>query len=79
MKLTSLGKGSVATVCTCCYLVADGGDIPGLPKLLMIKEVMHRPMPEENTKRESDGRPPLTSLQELCNVFHLIGGTSTGG
>jgi len=45
----------------------------------MIKEVMHRLMLEENTKRESDGRPPLTSLPKPCDVFDLIGGTGTGG
>jgi patatin-like phospholipase/acyl hydrolase len=45
----------------------------------MIKEIMHRLMLEENTKRESDGRPPLTSLPKPCDVFDLIGGTSTGG
>ena len=36
-------------------------------------------MLEENTKRESDGRPPLTNLPKPCDVFDLIGGTSTGG
>jgi patatin-like phospholipase/acyl hydrolase len=45
----------------------------------MIKEVMHRLMIEENMKRENDGRPPLTSLPKPCDVFDLIGGTSTGG
>jgi patatin-like phospholipase/acyl hydrolase len=45
----------------------------------MIKEIMHRLMLEENMKRESDGRPPLTNLPKPCDVFDLIGGTSTGG
>jgi len=57
----------------------DGGGIRGLSELLIIKEVMHRLMVEENTKRESEGQPPLTRLPKPCDYFDLIGGTSTGG
>lgn len=57
----------------------DGGGIRGLSKLLIIKEIMHRLMIDENAKRESDGQPLLTSLPKLCDYFDLIGGTSTGG
>jgi len=59
--------------------MADGGGIRGFSELLMIKEIMHRLMLEENMKRESDGLPPLTNLPKPCDVFDLIGGTSTGG
>jgi hypothetical protein len=57
----------------------DGGGIRGLSELLIIKEIMHRLMVEENLKRESEGRPLLTSLPKPCHYFNLIGGTSTGG
>jgi hypothetical protein len=57
----------------------DGGGVRGLSELLIIKELMHRLMVEENTKRESSGRAPLTSLPKPCDYFDLIGGTSTGG
>ena len=45
----------------------------------MIKEVMHRLMVEENTKRKADGQALLTDLPKPCDYFDLIGGTSTGG
>ena len=57
----------------------DGGGIRGLSELLIIKEIMHRLMVEENAKRESDGQPLLTSLPKPCDYFDLIGGTGTGG
>ena len=57
----------------------DGGGIRGLSELLIIKEVMHRLMVEENMKRESEGQLPLTSLPKPCDYFDLIGGTSIGG
>ena len=40
---------------------------------------MHRLMLKENAERESDGQPLLTELPKPCDVFDLIGGTSTGG
>ena len=57
----------------------DGGGIRGLSELLIIKEIMHRLMVEENAKRKNDGEEPLSSLPKPCNFFDLIGGTSTGG
>ena len=57
----------------------DGGGIRGLSELLMIKEVMHRLMVEENRKRKADGQALLTDLPKPCDYFDLIGGTSTGG
>ncbi|KAF8961390.1 acyl transferase/acyl hydrolase/lysophospholipase [Flammula alnicola] len=60
-------------------LALDGGGIRGLSELLIIKEVMHRLMVEENTKRKQDGQALLSSLPKPCDYFDLIGGTSTGG
>jgi patatin-like phospholipase/acyl hydrolase len=45
----------------------------------MIKEVMHRLMVEENTKRKEKAQAPLTAQEKPCEYFDLIGGTSTGG
>jgi len=45
----------------------DGGGIRGLSDLLIIKEIMHRLMIEENMEREGEGQLPLTSLPELCD------------
>ncbi|KAJ7033029.1 hypothetical protein C8F04DRAFT_636243 [Mycena alexandri] len=60
-------------------LALDGGGIRGLSELLMIKEVMHRLMLEENKKRKTLGLAPLDTLPKPCDHFDLIGGTSTGG
>jgi hypothetical protein len=46
---------------------------------LIIKEIMHRVMVEENEERKVAGRPLLKSLPKPCDYFDLIGGTSTGG
>ncbi|KDR66101.1 hypothetical protein GALMADRAFT_259793 [Galerina marginata CBS 339.88] len=60
-------------------LALDGGGIRGLSELLVIKEVMHRLMFEENAKRKKNGEEPLSVLPKPCDYFDLIGGTSTGG
>ncbi|KDR66773.1 hypothetical protein GALMADRAFT_80462, partial [Galerina marginata CBS 339.88] len=57
----------------------DGGGIRGLSELLVIREVMHRLMFEENAKRKENGEEPLSVLPKPCDYFDLIGGTSTGG
>ncbi|KDR74883.1 hypothetical protein GALMADRAFT_249794 [Galerina marginata CBS 339.88] len=59
-------------------LSLDGGGIRGLSELLMIKEVMHRLMFEENSKQRDDGIPPR-GVPKPCDYFDLIGGTGTGG
>ncbi|KAJ6571308.1 FabD lysophospholipase-like protein [Mycena capillaripes] len=60
-------------------LALDGGGIRGLSELLMIRELMHRLMFEENKKRKTLDLPLLNSLPKPCDYFDLIGGTSTGG
>ncbi len=46
-------------------MVVDGGGVRGLSSLLILENLMHRISPEKEI------RP--------CEVFHIIGGTSTGG
>jgi len=82
LKLLALGKRvSFFPFHDVCLLLpgTDGGGIRGLSELLIIREIMHRLMVEENVKRESEGQPLLTSLPKPCDYFDLIGGTSTGG
>lgn len=54
-----------------CLLSLDGGGVRGLSTLYILKRIMDR----LNDKRK------LTSLPQVkpCEVFDLIGGTSTGG
>ncbi len=57
----------------------DGGGIRGLSELIILKEIMHRLMVQENEKRKERGEALLGSLPKPCDYFDLIGGTSTGG
>ena len=54
-----------------CLLSLDGGGVRGLSTLYILRGIMNR----LNDKREEQG------LQRVrpCNIFDLIGGTSTGG
>jgi patatin-like phospholipase/acyl hydrolase len=54
-----------------CLLSLDGGGVRGLSTLYILKGLMT----QLNDKRQSDGLGPV----KPCNVFDLIGGTSTGG
>ena len=52
-----------------CLLSLDGGGVRGLSSLLILKDVMA----QLSSERE-DGE-----ILKPCDVFDLIGGTSTGG
>lgn len=52
-----------------CLLSLDGGGVRGLSSLLILKDVMT----QLNSEREDNQR------LKPCDVFDLIGGTSTGG
>lgn len=52
-----------------CLLSLDGGGVRGLSSLLILKDVMA----QLNSQRED------SEVLKPCDVFDLIGGTSTGG
>lgn len=54
-----------------CLLSLDGGGVRGLSTLYILKSIMDR----LNYERKRDKLPPV----KPCEVFDLIGGTSTGG
>ncbi|KAF2875101.1 acyl transferase/acyl hydrolase/lysophospholipase [Massariosphaeria phaeospora] len=54
-----------------CLLSLDGGGVRGLSSLYILKDLMAR----LNHQRQSDGLARV----KPCEVFDLIGGTSTGG
>jgi len=54
-----------------CLLSLDGGGVRGLSTLYILKSVMDR----LNNKRTTASLLPV----KPCEVFDLIGGTSTGG
>lgn len=54
-----------------CLLSLDGGGVRGLSSLYILKGLMTR----LNNQRQDAGRPSV----KPCDVFDLIGGTSTGG
>lgn len=54
-----------------CLLSLDGGGVRGLSTLYILKSIMDR----LNNERKKNGLPPV----KPCEVFDLIGGTSTGG
>lgn len=54
-----------------CLLSLDGGGVRGLSALLILKSLMTR----LNGQRRGAGLPSV----KPCEVFDLIGGTSTGG
>lgn len=54
-----------------CLLSLDGGGVRGLSTLYILKGLMAR----LNNERQSRRLPPV----KPCEVFDLIGGTSTGG
>jgi patatin-like phospholipase/acyl hydrolase len=54
-----------------CLLSLDGGGVRGLSSLYVLKIIMDR----LNHERRAAALPPV----KPCEVFDLIGGTSTGG
>jgi patatin-like phospholipase/acyl hydrolase len=54
-----------------CLLSLDGGGVRGLSTLYILKSIMDR----LNGERQKSNLPPV----KPCEVFDLIGGTSTGG
>lgn len=54
-----------------CLLSLDGGGVRGLSTLYILKSIMDR----LNNERNTAGLPSV----KPCEVFDLIGGTSTGG
>lgn len=54
-----------------CLLALDGGGVRGLSTLFILQSIMSR----LNYVREEAGLQP----RKPCEIFDLIGGTSTGG
>ncbi|GAW26599.1 putative patatin-like phospholipase [Rosellinia necatrix] len=54
-----------------CLLSLDGGGVRGLSSLYILRCIMVKMNAERQKRGESDAKP--------CEVFDLIGGTSTGG
>lgn len=55
-----------------CLLSLDGGGVRGLSTLYILKRIMDR---LNNERKTTANLPPV----KPCEVFDLIGGTSTGG
>jgi patatin-like phospholipase/acyl hydrolase len=54
-----------------CLLSLDGGGVRGLSTLFILRRIMNR----LNDARRVNGLDPV----DPCDIFDLIGGTSTGG
>ena len=54
-----------------CLLALDGGGVRGLSSLFILSALMTR----VNAEREKQGANPV----KPCQIFDMIGGTSTGG
>lgn len=54
-----------------CLLSLDGGGVRGLSTLYILRKIMVK----VNAERQKIGKPAV----KPCEVFDLIGGTSTGG
>ena len=55
-----------------CLLSLDGGGVRGLSTLYILKSIMDR---LNHERKQTASLPPV----KPCEVFDLIGGTSTGG
>jgi patatin-like phospholipase/acyl hydrolase len=54
-----------------CLLSLDGGGVRGLSTLFILRRIMNR----LNDARKKSGLRPVNP----CDIFDLMGGTSTGG
>lgn len=60
--------------------VTDGGPgVSGFSILLIIKAILQYVQEEENKERRARKEPLVKQLRKPCELFHLIGGTNTGG
>lgn len=71
--MTEVQDGAVCNLDTTglCLLSLDGGGVRGLSSLYILKGLMTR----LNDERKASGLPKV----KPCEIFDLIGGTSTGG
>jgi patatin-like phospholipase/acyl hydrolase len=65
------GQPNLVDTTGLCLLSLDGGGVQGLSTLYILKGIMDR----LNYTRHESKLPPM----KPCEVFDLIGGTSTGG
>lgn len=68
---TTRGKPNPLDTTGLCLLSLDGGGVRGLSTLFILKSIMDR----LNRERDNAKLPAV----KPCEVFDLIGGTSTGG
>lgn len=66
------GEANILDDTGLCLLSLDGGGVRGLSSLYILKSIMDR---LNHARKEAENLPPV----KPCEVFDLIGGTSTGG
>ncbi|KAF2501496.1 FabD/lysophospholipase-like protein [Lophium mytilinum] len=71
LSQSQMGDGHTLDNTGYCILSLDGGGVRGLATLCMLQSIMNR----LNYEREEAGLRP----RKPCEIFDLIGGTSTGG
>ena len=70
-QVETYGGAAPANESGLCLLSLDGGGVRGLSTLYILKTIMVR----LNRERERNNLPYV----KPCEIFNLIGGTSTGG
>ena len=68
---TLSGASPVTNESGLCLLSLDGGGVRGLSTLFILKAIMDR----LNNERKNNNLPRV----KPCEIFNMIGGTSTGG
>ena len=66
------GEANILDETGLCLLSLDGGGVRGLSSLYILKSIMDR---LNHARKQAGNLPPV----KPCEVFDLIGGTSTGG